>query len=290
MQSVAKRILRKIKDKVSVENSDLHSIDDFCGEQQIVQDSRAQESASDLNKLHVKFNSPGEYEQFEDGYVPRFVCPSIATFLVIVLLIIVFCILPVVYLFHCFDLLNSKWPEDQFRHVVTDHSHSNPHMGNKLYSVDHSSKHVVGTYASFKPNHVYEKKVKHIPLAPLAKDDMCDEIEDDHKFDCFPQDGANEAECKSRGCCWSPKIKLKLESLSSVGVPFCFYPSNYGAYEILNTTKSETEMTLYLTRKFQSPYPNDVSVVRVDVIQELEHRVRVRVSIKYDTFGIIEVI
>lgn len=54
------------------------------------------------------------------------------------------------------------------------------------------------------------------------------DIEDELKFDCYPQGNANEDSCLKRGCCWSYTDKQS--------VPFCYYPHNYAVYSFVNVT------------------------------------------------------
>ncbi len=54
-------------------------------------------------------------------------------------------------------------------------------------------------------------------------------MEDELKFDCFPQGNADETLCLKRGCCWSFTDKQS--------VPFCYYPSNYALYSFINVTQ-----------------------------------------------------
>lgn len=55
------------------------------------------------------------------------------------------------------------------------------------------------------------------------------DVEDELKFDCFPQGNADENLCLKRGCCWSFTDKQS--------VPFCYYPSNYALYSFINVTQ-----------------------------------------------------
>lgn len=54
------------------------------------------------------------------------------------------------------------------------------------------------------------------------------DVEDELKFDCFPQGYAEEHLCLKRGCCWSFTDKQS--------VPFCYYPANYALYSFVNVT------------------------------------------------------
>ena len=56
------------------------------------------------------------------------------------------------------------------------------------------------------------------------------DLQDELKFDCYPEPNANEELCLSRGCCWSPTEKAPY-------VPFCYYPTNYALYSFLNISQ-----------------------------------------------------
>ena len=56
------------------------------------------------------------------------------------------------------------------------------------------------------------------------------DMQDELKFDCYPEPNANEELCLSRGCCWSPTEKAPY-------VPFCYYPTNYALYSFLNISQ-----------------------------------------------------
>lgn len=57
------------------------------------------------------------------------------------------------------------------------------------------------------------------------------DLEDELKFDCYPEGNAAEVSCLNRGCCWSPTEKQS--------VPYCYYPSNYALYSFVNITPLE---------------------------------------------------
>ncbi|XP_033884004.3 sucrase-isomaltase, intestinal [Acipenser ruthenus] len=40
------------------------------------------------------------------------------------------------------------------------------------------------------------------------------------RFDCYPEDNSNQAACEARGCIW--------KTANTPGVPWCFYPRDYG--------------------------------------------------------------
>uniref|UniRef100_A0A087Y481 alpha-glucosidase n=1 Tax=Poecilia formosa TaxID=48698 RepID=A0A087Y481_POEFO len=89
-------------------------------------------------------------------------------------------------------------------------------------------------------------------------DMISDELQ---RFDCHPEDNADETKCKARGCLWQTSTIEK--------VPWCYYPSDYG-YTVTTTSETSTGMTLDITRnmKYRSsgrPGSPDVNNLRVQI-------------------------
>lgn len=84
--------------------------------------------------------------------------------------------------------------------------------------------------------------------------------EEDKRFNCHPEDNADEAKCEARGCIW-------LKS-ATAGVPWCYYPDDYG-YVSTNAVPSEAGMTIEITRKSQlrssRPDSPDINNLRVEI-------------------------
>lgn len=131
-----------------------------------------------------------------------------------------------------------------------------------------------------------QRDVAHIPTAknefinklppPPAPDyNQCKKLSDELKFDCYPENGASIAACEARGCCWIPtKKKGKLND--TLDVPYCFYPPKYGGYRYLNVTKTAYGLDAYMKRTFNSPYPNDIGIVKIVVKFETDTRLHVK--------------
>ena len=90
-------------------------------------------------------------------------------------------------------------------------------------------------------------------------------------FDCYPEGGATETLCRSRGCCWNPSAS-----------PSCFYPDGFGY--AMNGALSEESYghSATLSRKANQPvqYHGPAATLRVDVYLETQYRLRVKVRIK----------
>ncbi|XP_044058887.1 maltase-glucoamylase, intestinal [Siniperca chuatsi] len=87
------------------------------------------------------------------------------------------------------------------------------------------------------------------------------EAEEYQRFDCYPEEHADEAKCKARGCIW--------ETSTIERVPWCFYPKDFG-YSVTATKESNSGMTVDITRnkKYRSsgrPESPDIDTLRVEI-------------------------
>ncbi|XP_077421965.1 sucrase-isomaltase, intestinal [Vanacampus margaritifer] len=70
-------------------------------------------------------------------------------------------------------------------------------------------------------------------------------LEEYQRFDCHPEEHADEAKCKARGCVWK---QSNIER-----VPWCFYPKDYGYHVILNEgTTSGIWLQINRNKMYQS--------------------------------------
>ncbi|CAJ1065724.1 sucrase-isomaltase%2C intestinal [Xyrichtys novacula] len=84
---------------------------------------------------------------------------------------------------------------------------------------------------------------------------------DYQRFDCHPEEHADEAKCKARGCIWQPSTIEK--------VPWCFYPKDYG-YSVTRTQPTDSGITVDITRnsKYRSAGREgspDINTLRVEI-------------------------
>lgn len=182
MRDRVKNFLRQIRDLRGGKNGDTHNLP--CHEEKEIDSAGG---AAVLNRTEAP--STSKYTQHEEIETSSPSRPNIACILVVTLLLLVFVALPVIYILRCFDLLHTQWPHGELGHVIMDHSHSNPNykemqeeplalpVGEKLHN-------------------------PHLLAPPRAH--QCSNIPDVRKFDCQPENGANEKTCKERGCCWMP--------------------------------------------------------------------------------------
>lgn len=124
---------------------------------------------------------------------------------------------------------------------------------------------------------------KGLPPPPKPDYAQCKLLNDSEKFDCFPDDGANASACEARGCCWLKPQNGKIMGVP-LDVPYCFYPPNYESYSYVNVTETAYGLSAFLRRKYRSPFPNDVEVIRMDVRYETSTRLHIKVAIKEGFF------
>lgn len=171
---------------------------------------------------------------------------------VLVTIVILIFLLPAFYLQHFFTVLH-------YKHTLL--------LRNKA---QHS-----WNFASM-PNIDNSEKVKTLPSPPKPDYAQCELLTNAEKYDCYPEDGASADACEARGCCW---IQLENENEGNVplNVPYCFYPPNYESYTYLNITETAYGLNAYLRRKYRSPYPNDVEIIKMDVRFETSTRLHIKV-------------
>uniref|UniRef100_T1JGU6 P-type domain-containing protein n=1 Tax=Strigamia maritima TaxID=126957 RepID=T1JGU6_STRMM len=90
-------------------------------------------------------------------------------------------------------------------------------------------------------------------------------IEDNNRFDCYPEDGSNQAKCEARGCCWGKPKFIHRKKSGSIGVPYCFYPTNYPGYYYVNSTVTPKGVSIFIARNTTTYYGNDVMTLRLDI-------------------------
>lgn len=285
MQGSMKSILRRITNFGSVKSDESQPIESSFHEHKISEDNSTvikETSGPEFNRLSAHYSSTTELTP-DASKCPR---PSVTTFIILLLVILLFMLIPIINLSHFFHHLNSQCPPDEFKHVVTDHSHSNPRkevvQRKENTLVFHNVMRQVGEGVAHS-NSVFSG---HIIYPPSASAEQCAQISDAFKFDCHPEDGASESRCKERGCCWIPKenklyeeaVKNNRSQLTLLNVPYCFYPRVYGGYKFINITETPSGSISFLQRTFKSPYPDDVAVIRMDIRYETEQRLRVKVG------------
>ena len=108
-------------------------------------------------------------------------------------------------------------------------------------------------------------------------------IESSARFDCYPEPGANSHRCAARGCCWhlrtvsEPTVSKK----QRINIPYCFFPTNYNGYTLDETRDTDTGFTARVLRprSSRSGRPDDVFVLRLEVIYETQTRLHFKVTL-----------
>uniref|UniRef100_A0A8D9EPS6 Lysosomal alpha-glucosidase n=1 Tax=Cacopsylla melanoneura TaxID=428564 RepID=A0A8D9EPS6_9HEMI len=91
------------------------------------------------------------------------------------------------------------------------------------------------------------------------------------RFNCFPRGFENQRGCNARGCCWTP-TDIKGQH------PACYYPSNYKSYALSRTYRTSNGPDLIYIKQIDSPYLDDIEMVRMEIVYETNTRVRVKIS------------
>ena len=100
---------------------------------------------------------------------------------------------------------------------------------------------------------------------------QCSGIDPSYRFDCYPEEGANQQACQQRGCCWQAAINL------GEGVPYCFYPTDFPTYQMGTPQQTPFGYTVMLKRTTKSYYPNDVMQLQMDLYFETSYRLHFKV-------------
>ncbi|CAG0893077.1 unnamed protein product [Cyprideis torosa] len=101
---------------------------------------------------------------------------------------------------------------------------------------------------------------------------QCEDVPEERRFDCYPQDGGSEESCEKRGCCWRPA-----EDGARMSVPWCYYPQLYNGYFYVNVSETAAGISALLRRTTLSGYPNDISPIQIDFRFESESRLHVKI-------------
>lgn len=103
-----------------------------------------------------------------------------------------------------------------------------------------------------------------------AANNFCSVISDDYKFDCFPRGKADQKSCEERNCCWSP-------STQNSQIPWCYYPSNYSNYKVVNVTKTRSEILAFFNLTTNTNYKDDVKLLCMDISFQTAQKLRIKV-------------
>ena len=108
-------------------------------------------------------------------------------------------------------------------------------------------------------------------------DPVCDAIANNNRFDCYPEQGSTQAGCLSRNCCWQPPHADENGQVS-LDIPYCFFPSNFPNYRIVNSSRTQSGGLVYSIQKSTPTFrPNDILNLEVNIIPETQQRLRVQI-------------
>nr|XP_006826059.1 PREDICTED: maltase-glucoamylase, intestinal-like [Saccoglossus kowalevskii] len=99
---------------------------------------------------------------------------------------------------------------------------------------------------------------------------------DANRFDCYPEDGADQTKCEERGCCWR-------EPEDDANAPWCFYPTIYGYEVIREPSPIPLGITLNLQwlddipRRYPYGVSNTVEKLQVDIEHQTDSRLRIKI-------------
>lgn len=111
-------------------------------------------------------------------------------------------------------------------------------------------------------------------LKSEARNGKCDVVPEQFRFDCDPRRSANEEECLNNGCCWQ---QLWDTNKVSMGIPYCYYPTGFANYKLINSRKTKFGISADYRLTFPSGYPNDIKLVRMDVTGMNAKSLRVKI-------------
>lgn len=109
----------------------------------------------------------------------------------------------------------------------------------------------------------------------LIQAQQCSGFLDNERFDCFPNDNASEDLCNQRGCCWAP---VNTSAKGEMGVPFCYYPSNYKSYQYINVSHTDNGITAYQENLIKSTYPDNIQLLKIEVNYISDNIFQIKVS------------
>lgn len=103
-----------------------------------------------------------------------------------------------------------------------------------------------------------------------AANNYCSVTSDVYKFDCFPRGKSDQKSCEERNCCWSPNAP-------NSQVPWCYYPSNYSNYKVINVTSTRNKIVAFFNLTTSTNYKDDVKLLCMDVSFQTAQRLRIKV-------------
>jgi len=107
---------------------------------------------------------------------------------------------------------------------------------------------------------------------------QCDQSSDVARFDCYPENNSTQEKCEARKCCWrTPLQQSNLTGFRDLGVPSCYYPSDFPTYEVTSNETTDFGQRLHIVKSQTTYMANDILRLTVDLIYETEQRFRIQI-------------
>ena len=111
----------------------------------------------------------------------------------------------------------------------------------------------------------------HSNLNFSVNDPVCVVKTPGERFDCYPEDLPTKEKCSIRGCCWIDSIELE------VGVPKCYFPSNFPSYKVVQTRENLNGYSYQIYKETKTFRENEILNLTVDLFYESNERLRVKI-------------
>ncbi|KAM9314287.1 lysosomal alpha-glucosidase isoform 2-T2 [Pholidichthys leucotaenia] len=111
----------------------------------------------------------------------------------------------------------------------------------------------------------------------------CRLIPEAWRFDCYPERGmvVTREMCEARNCCFIPastRPSSAAHTSGENGIPWCFYPPDFPSYSLVSLNDTSLGQKGTLVKEVKTYYPGDILNVEVEIRQETNTRLRVRIT------------
>ncbi|XP_070579473.1 sucrase-isomaltase, intestinal-like [Ptychodera flava] len=101
-----------------------------------------------------------------------------------------------------------------------------------------------------------------------------EELSMNERVDCYPEGGADQESCESRGCIWDDAVTDE-----NSGAPYCFYPSDYGSYRMVGEAEEFSWGYRVALERLDRPTMYDKDMY--SVILDLEYHTDTTIRFKF---------
>uniref|UniRef100_A0A4W6G9R1 Alpha glucosidase 2 n=1 Tax=Lates calcarifer TaxID=8187 RepID=A0A4W6G9R1_LATCA len=127
--------------------------------------------------------------------------------------------------------------------------------------------------------------------AAASRREVCTLIPEAWRFDCYPERGVvvTKELCEARNCCFIPASSPSSAARPSGrnGIPWCFYPPDFPSYSLVSINDTSLGQRGTLAKEVKTYYPADILTLEVEIRHETDSRLRVRVKLSKEPFGLI---